>query len=182
MRPGGPSWGKWRIPKGKGREGFIVMFRALKVVARLCQLRTDHLSPVSKFDYVLAHIRFMGSSKLSSFEGHWIGWHNTTPSLMYTRIMYGPPIDAQGIAWKTCTRVRWTWLDSLIVIMNCCHSWGLRDLACVVLSDCYLARFKLARVFMTLSYMSDTCLLLSFSSNSTFIMLHLYMRWMLTTY
>jgi hypothetical protein len=30
------------------------------------------------------------------------------------------------------------------------------------------------RVSMTLSYMSDTCLLLSFSSNSTFIMLHMY--------
>jgi hypothetical protein len=35
---------------------------------------------------------------------------------------------------------------------------------------------------MTLSDMSDSCLLQSFSSNSTFIMLHIYMRWMLTTW
>jgi hypothetical protein len=36
---------------------------------RLSQLRTDLLAPVSKFDYVLAHSRFMGSHKLSSFVG-----------------------------------------------------------------------------------------------------------------
>jgi hypothetical protein len=37
---------------------------------RLCQLRTDHLAPVNKIDYVLAHTVFMGSPKLSSFDGH----------------------------------------------------------------------------------------------------------------
>jgi hypothetical protein len=31
--------------------------------------------------------------------------------------------DRRGIAWKICTRVRWAWLDSLIVIVNCGHSW-----------------------------------------------------------
>jgi hypothetical protein len=36
----------------------------------LCQLRTGHLAPVSKFDYVMAHMGFMGSYKLSSFMGH----------------------------------------------------------------------------------------------------------------
>jgi hypothetical protein len=35
----------------------------------LCQLRTDRLASVSKFDYVLAHTGFMGSHKLSSFVG-----------------------------------------------------------------------------------------------------------------
>jgi hypothetical protein len=30
----------------------------------LSQLRTDRLAPVSKFDYVLAHMGFMGSAKL----------------------------------------------------------------------------------------------------------------------
>jgi hypothetical protein len=38
----------------------------------------------------------------------------------------------------------------------------------------YLARFKLARIFITPSDMSDSCLLQSFSSNSTFIMLYRY--------
>jgi hypothetical protein len=36
----------------------------------LCRLRTDHLALVSKFDYVLAHIGFMGSRKLSSVVCH----------------------------------------------------------------------------------------------------------------
>jgi hypothetical protein len=36
----------------------------------LSQLRTDHLTPMSKFDYLLMHIVFMGSRKLSSFVGH----------------------------------------------------------------------------------------------------------------
>jgi hypothetical protein len=36
---------------------------------RLCRLNTDRLAPVSKFDYVLAHTRFIGSRKLSSFDG-----------------------------------------------------------------------------------------------------------------
>jgi hypothetical protein len=35
----------------------------------LCQLRTDHLAPGKKFDYALAHTGFMGSLKLSSFDG-----------------------------------------------------------------------------------------------------------------
>jgi hypothetical protein len=47
-------------------------------------------------------------------------------------------------------------------------------LTCVVLSGGYLARFKLTRVCTTLSDMSDTCPLQSFSSSSTFIMLYLY--------
>jgi hypothetical protein len=42
-----------------------------------------------------------------------------------------------------------------------------------MLSGYYLARFKLAKVFVTPSDMGNTCLLQSFSSNSTFIMLHL---------
>jgi hypothetical protein len=36
----------------------------------LSQLRTDRLAPVSKFDYVLTHTRFMGSYKLSSSVVH----------------------------------------------------------------------------------------------------------------
>jgi hypothetical protein len=90
-------------------------------------------------------------------------------------IVYGPPTDARwGTAWKTCTRVMWARLDSLIVIVNCCHPWCLHDLhvPCCWLDT--LARFKLTWVAMTLSNMSDSCLLLSFRSNSTFIMLYMY--------
>jgi hypothetical protein len=37
---------------------------------RLSQIRTDRLAPVSKFNYVLTHTRFMGSRKCGSFVGH----------------------------------------------------------------------------------------------------------------
>jgi hypothetical protein len=36
----------------------------------LFQLRTDRLVSVNKIDYVLPHTGFMGSCKLSSFDGH----------------------------------------------------------------------------------------------------------------
>jgi hypothetical protein len=35
----------------------------------LSQLRIDRLAPVSKFNYVLTHTRFMISHKLSNFDG-----------------------------------------------------------------------------------------------------------------
>jgi hypothetical protein len=37
---------------------------------RLCRLRTDCVAPVSNIDYVLAHMGFMESCKLCSFDGH----------------------------------------------------------------------------------------------------------------
>jgi hypothetical protein len=64
---------------------------------------------VTSIDYVLAHTGFMGSCKLSSFDSHWVGWYLTSPVVMYTGIVYGPPMDSPvcGITWKTCTRERW---------------------------------------------------------------------------
>jgi hypothetical protein len=93
----------------------------------LCRLRTDHLAPVSKFDYVLAHMEFMGSRKLSSFNGCWVGWHPTTPAVMYIGLVNGPPMDSSecGMMWKTCTRVRWARVESLIAVTNCGCLWCL---------------------------------------------------------
>jgi hypothetical protein len=81
-----------------------------------------------------------------------------------------------SISWKTCTRVRWTQLDSLIVVVNYYHSWCLCDLCLSCCQVVTLARFKLAQVTATLLDMSDSCLLLSFRSNSTFIGLYLYRK------
>jgi hypothetical protein len=40
----------------------------------------------------------------------------------------GAPTDARrGITWKACTRVRWARLDSLIIVVNCGHSWCLHE-------------------------------------------------------
>jgi hypothetical protein len=58
----------------------------------LSWLRTNRLALVRKFDYVLAHTRFMGSHELSSFDGHRVGRYLTTPR--------------RGIMWKMCIRER----------------------------------------------------------------------------
>jgi hypothetical protein len=96
----------------------------------LCHLRPMTVGPWgSSIDYVLAHTFFMGSCKVSRFDCHWVGRHPTTPIVMYTGIVYEPLMDSPecGIAWKMCTRVRWAWLDSLIVVMNCGRSWCLHE-------------------------------------------------------
>jgi hypothetical protein len=48
---------------------------------------------VISIDYVLGHTGFMGSRKLSSFNGHRVGRYPTIPAVMYTEIVYGPPTD-----------------------------------------------------------------------------------------
>jgi hypothetical protein len=75
----------------------------------LCWLSIDRLALVSKFNYVLTHTGFMGSHKLSSFSGRQVGRYLTSHAVMYTGIVYGPPMDTPkcGITWKTCTRERW---------------------------------------------------------------------------
>jgi hypothetical protein len=40
---------------------------------RMSRLGTNRLDPMSKFDYVLAHMGFMGSYELSSFEDRQVG-------------------------------------------------------------------------------------------------------------
>jgi hypothetical protein len=49
---------------------------------------------------------------------------NTLPYLMDVRrdsswATHG--VSAEAYALKMCTRVGWAWLDSLIVVVNCCH-------------------------------------------------------------
>jgi hypothetical protein len=63
----GPSRGQWRIIDEKGESGLMSDSELRAGSPRLCRLRTDHLAPMSKFDYVLVHAGFMGSRKPSSF-------------------------------------------------------------------------------------------------------------------
>jgi hypothetical protein len=67
IRPGGATSELWRIPDGKGKSGLFSYSELTSGSPHLCRLRTDRFTPVSKFDYVLAHVRFMGSLKPSSF-------------------------------------------------------------------------------------------------------------------
>jgi hypothetical protein len=121
-----------------------------------CRLRNDRLAPVSKFDYVLTHTRFMGSRKLSSFSCHRVGRYLTSPAVMYTEILCGHPWIAPSVV------SRGTRTDSLIIVANCGHMWGLEGLTCVMLLGCYLTTFKLTRVSAKPSDTDDTCLLQSF--------------------
>jgi hypothetical protein len=68
MRPGGETKGKWRILDGMVGERSIFMFGAPIVVAPE-SIKDRSSGLVSKFDYVLAHMGFVGSYELSSLIG-----------------------------------------------------------------------------------------------------------------
>jgi hypothetical protein len=44
---------------GRSGRGLLLCSELQRCSLRLCQLRTDCLTPVSKFDYVPTHMRFM---------------------------------------------------------------------------------------------------------------------------
>jgi hypothetical protein len=67
MRSGRATKGLGRILDGKVESGLMSDSELRGGSPRTCQLKTDHLAPVSKFDYVLAHVRFMRSRKPSNF-------------------------------------------------------------------------------------------------------------------
>jgi hypothetical protein len=67
---GASIWFMLRIPDGKVESGLFHIQSSEGCGPHLCRLRTDRLAPVNKIDYVLAHMGFMGSRKLSSFDGH----------------------------------------------------------------------------------------------------------------
>jgi hypothetical protein len=128
----------------------------------LCRLRTASVEPCgTSIDYVLAHTEFIGSHKLSSFDGCWVGRHST---ILHSGIgiVWGPPTDAHwGIAWKTCTRVWWARLDSLIVIMNCGLSWCLHGSRVSCYQVIFHVKGILILISMTPSDMGESCSLCS---------------------
>jgi hypothetical protein len=73
----GQLWESGEYWMGRLRVVYFHVWSFKGGTPRLCRLRTDRLAPVNKIDYVLAHMRFMGSRKLSSFNGRWVGWHPT---------------------------------------------------------------------------------------------------------
>jgi hypothetical protein len=66
-------------------------------------------------------------------------------------------VFTEAYAWKTCTRVRWARLDSVIVIVNCCHSWCLRSYVCRVIRLFPLQGWLLIQKSVTPSEMGDAC-------------------------
>jgi hypothetical protein len=136
----------------------------------LCRLRTNRLAPVSKFDYVLAHAGFMGSCKHSSFIGHWDGSYPTIPAVMYIGIVHGPPTDAhRGIAWRTCTRVRWAQIISLNV------SWTVATCGVFMTLRCHVVRWLSLQGWKLLEppWHSGTWVILACCSHSIVIQFHI---------
>jgi hypothetical protein len=119
------------------------------------KLRTDHLAPMSKFELCISAYGILwGPTNLLASTVAQLD--DTLPYLMgdtWDSAWAVHDVSTEAYAWKMCTRVRWVQLDSLIVVVNCCHLWCLRGprvSCCQVITH---ARFKLARVSaITLRY------------------------------
>jgi hypothetical protein len=129
----------------------------------LCQLRATSFGPWgTSIDYVLAHTGFMGSCKLSSFDGHRVGRCLTSLTDVHWDSVWathGGPTrlyhERHAIGWGR------TQPDSLIVNAKGGHSWclhGLRVSCCQVIS---LARCIFIQISTTPSDMGEACSLCS---------------------
>jgi hypothetical protein len=133
VRPGGATRGKWRIPDVKVESG---LFSYLK-------LRKWQPSPTSikdRFGWallqqalscVLAHTWFMGSHKLSSFDGRWVGWHPTVVDGWHwdsVQATHGLPIEVLVLtSWLTCVVLLGWYLARLYYIdsnLRNTHGYG----------------------------------------------------------
>jgi hypothetical protein len=79
VRPAGQLGESGEYQIGRVRVAYFHIWSSEGGSPHLCQLRTNHLTPVSKSDYVLAHTGFMGPHKLSSFDGHQVGQYLILP-------------------------------------------------------------------------------------------------------
>jgi hypothetical protein len=73
--------------------------------------------------------------------------------------------------WKTCTRVRWPRLDSLIFIVNYGHSWCLHDSHVSYCPVFPLQGCNLVRISVALSKLSDDSIAVFKHSNSTSLLI-----------
>jgi hypothetical protein len=65
---------------GRMRVDYFYVWSSESGSPHLCQLKVASIGPYgTSIDYVLAHIIFMGSHKLSSFEGHRVRRYHTIP-------------------------------------------------------------------------------------------------------
>jgi hypothetical protein len=87
-----------------------------------------------------------------------VGWYPIIPLEMFSRIVYGPPMNSPvcGITWNACTRERWDLDRPYDVIVKGCHTWPVHGSAYVMLFRFIpLQDLLLIRISTTLSDMSD---------------------------
>jgi hypothetical protein len=138
--------------------------RSSKVVAPACVDWGPIVWPRwTRLSCILTHMGFMGSRKLSSFDGRWVGRHPTVLHWWHCdSVRATHRLPRRGFRVEDGTRVRWVWLDSLIVNVKGGYSWylcGSRVSCCQVIS---LVRWLLIRISVTPSDMGEACSLLSF--------------------
>jgi hypothetical protein len=163
----------WRILDGKHESELFSCLELWGGSPYLCRLRITLVGPcVSSIDYVLSHIGFMGSHKLSSFDGHRVGWYLTSPIVIYTEIVYGPSTDSPmcHITWKTCPTL-WSLSWTVARLFDRCHElWphveSGRPHVCHV-ARLSLARCLLIQISVTPTDMGDGLIIVCKYSNGT---------------
>jgi hypothetical protein len=145
----------WRM------SGLIIDSKLRGGSPHLCRLRPTSVgSEWASSDYVLAHMGFMGSCKCSSFVCFWDESYSTIPHGCLEGIVHGPPMDSRvcGIAWKTCTWMRWALIVSMATSWTVAtHGALLARVRCVVMFI-PLQGWLLIRISATPSKMGDACL------------------------
>jgi hypothetical protein len=175
------GWHNWRLGGQLGERGEYWMGRRMSGLIwnsklqdgspHLCRLRTDHLAPVDKFELCTSVYKILwGPANLLAStvaELDDILPYLTGDTRDSAWAVHG--VSTKAYTWKTCTRVRWAWLDYLIVVVNCCHSWCLRGLRVSCCQVITLVRLTLPWVFVIHSDMCNTCPLQSFRRIINFI-------------
>jgi hypothetical protein len=123
------QWGEYgEYWMGRNGSGLIWYSELQDGSPHLCQLRTDRLALVSMFVLCTGTYRILWdpTNLLASMIAE---LDDTLPYLTddtWDSAWATHGVSTEAYVWKMCTRVRWAWLDSLIVIVNYCHSWCLR--------------------------------------------------------
>jgi hypothetical protein len=135
---GGATRRKWRILDGKDESGLMSDSELQYGSPCLCRDHVDCALLQQALSCVLTHMGFMGSRKLSSVNGRWVGRHLTVLHGWHwdsVRAAHGLPSEV--FTWKTTLGYGGLQLDSLIVNTKGGHSWylcGSRVSYCQVIS------------------------------------------------
>jgi hypothetical protein len=125
----------------------------------MCRLRTVPVGPWGiSIDYVLAHMGFMGSRKLSTFDGRWVGWYPTLLNECTLGLCMGHPRMPIEVSHGR-HELRWGRIqtDSLIVIVKGGHSRCLCDSHVSCCQVIFLAMCILIRISEAPSDMGEAC-------------------------
>jgi hypothetical protein len=155
----GPARGLWRILDGKVESGLISDLKLWGGSPSLCWLRTASVGPYCNNTELCTDAYGIYGDPANVVASTVTESDDAALYFMGDIvIVWGPPTEPRwGIVCKTCTRVRGTRLDSLIVVVKrgrlCCLH-GSRVSCCQVIS---LARWLLIQISIKPSDMGEAC-------------------------